>query len=169
MVPKAKLRGFQQGFQCVLVSPERVPGSERGCAGVLWDPRDPVSQQPCQQPRHQLIFGGEAALRHVLVAVGVADVPEEYGQQKISAPVRCQWCVQDTVHKYKTSRLILLLGILLNAMQERQCFQTEASNHRMNLSMPVSRISHAAGALPFASLCLRSCSAFAPMLPRRTR
>ena len=29
-----------------------------------------------QQPRHQLFFGSEAAHRHMLVAVGVADVSE---------------------------------------------------------------------------------------------
>ena len=30
-VPEAKVRGSQEGFQCVLVSPERVPGVRKGC------------------------------------------------------------------------------------------------------------------------------------------
>ena len=35
-VPKAKARGSQKGFQCVFVSPERVPGVRKGV------PRGPV-------------------------------------------------------------------------------------------------------------------------------
>ena len=35
-VPEAKVRGSQEGVQCVLVSPERVPGVRKGV------PRGPV-------------------------------------------------------------------------------------------------------------------------------
>ena len=42
-VPEANVRGSQEGFQCALVSPERVPGSGRRCQGDLWDPQDPLS------------------------------------------------------------------------------------------------------------------------------
>ena len=48
-VPAAKVRGPREGFQCVLVSPDReggCAGSGRWCQGVLWDPRDPLSYQP---------------------------------------------------------------------------------------------------------------------------
>jgi hypothetical protein len=42
-VLEAKIRGSQEGLQWVILVLREPKGSGRGCKGVLWDPRDPLS------------------------------------------------------------------------------------------------------------------------------